>query len=88
VVADLRDGDEETSMTNPRRDSGSDSASPPRMPRWVKVAAVIAGLLLLAFLVLRFTGIAGEHGPSRHSSANAAAPPVGTQHQAATRGDR
>jgi hypothetical protein len=51
------------------------------MPRWVKVAAIIAGLLLLVLLVLRFTGIAGEHGPSRHSSAGVDQPAIVTQHQ-------
>lgn len=68
-------------MMNPRRDTGSDPQAPPPVPRWVKVAAIIAGLLLLAFLVLRFTGVGGEHGPSRHSSAGADQPATGTQHQ-------
>ena len=40
----------------------------PRMPRWVKVAAIIVGLLLLLFVVLQLTGIGGEHGPGRHMS--------------------
>ena len=76
--------DEETGMTNPRRDTDNEPESPPRMPRWVKVGAIIAGLLLLAFLVLRFTGIAGEHGPGRHSSAP---PAMGTEYQTPTPGD-
>ena len=66
---------------NPRHDTGSDPQAPPPVPRWVKVAAIIAGLLLLAFLVLRFTGIGGDHGPSRHSSAGTDQPVVVTQHQ-------
>ena len=74
-------------MTNPRRDTGSQPESPPRMPRWVKVAAIIAGLLLLVFLILRFTGIAGEHGPSRHSSAGADLPAIVTQHQPLSSGN-
>ena len=42
--------------------------SPPRMPRWVKVAGVIVGVLILVFLVLQLTGVAGQHGPGRHFS--------------------
>lgn len=39
---------------------------PPRMPRWVKVAAVVVGLLVLA-LVVKFVVDGGAgHGPSRH----------------------
>jgi hypothetical protein len=49
------------------------------MPRWVKVAAVVVGLLILLFLVLQLTGIAGEHGPGMHSS-------IGQQPVAATHG--
>lgn len=43
-------------------------ATPPRMPRWVRVAAIVVGVLILVFLVLQLTGIAGEHGPGRHFS--------------------
>jgi hypothetical protein len=43
-----------------------DRESPPRVPRWVKWSGIIVGILLLVFLVLRFTGIGGEHGPGRH----------------------
>ena len=42
--------------------------TPPRRPRWVTVAAVVVGLLVLLFVVLQVTGIAGEHGPGRHLS--------------------
>jgi hypothetical protein len=38
------------------------------MPRWVMAAAVVVGLLILLFLVLQLTGVAGEHGPGMHSS--------------------
>ena len=37
-----------------------------RMPRWVKVSLILAVALVVAFLVLKLTGIGGEHGPSRH----------------------
>jgi hypothetical protein len=46
----------------------SESAGPPGMPRWVKVTAIVVGLLVLLFLVLQLTGLAGEHGPGMHSS--------------------
>lgn len=39
---------------------------PPGMPRWVKIAAIIVGLLILLFLILQLTGVAGDHGPGRH----------------------
>jgi hypothetical protein len=59
-------------MTDPRQqpESGPDAGSdlPPGMPRWVKATAIVVGLLLLLFLVLQLTGIAGEHGPGMHSS--------------------
>jgi hypothetical protein len=32
------------------------------------VAAVVVGLLILLFVVLQLTGVAGEHGPGMHSS--------------------
>lgn len=38
----------------------------PPTPRWVKVFAV-GGAVLLLFVILKLTGIAGEgHGPGRH----------------------
>jgi hypothetical protein len=56
-------------MTDPQHDARPDTAdAPPGMPRWVKVAAVVVGLLILLFVVLQLTGIAGEHGPGMHSS--------------------
>ncbi|MDQ4103424.1 MAG: hypothetical protein M3186_06855 [Actinomycetota bacterium] len=41
-------------------------ASPPRMPLWVKVPAIIIGILVLLFVVLKLTGLGGKHGPGRH----------------------
>lgn len=35
--------------------------SPPRIPRWVKVLAIIALVLFVAFLILRFTLIPNLH---------------------------
>ena len=66
-------------MTDPNPglglDRDLDGATPPGMPRWVKVTAIVVGVLVLVFLVLQLTGIAGNHGPGRHSSAGIT-PPV------------
>ncbi|MQA10259.1 MAG: hypothetical protein GEU98_17245 [Pseudonocardiaceae bacterium] len=60
-------------MADPSRHTGTahntEHTLPPRMPRWVKVAAIVAGLLILVFVVLKLSGIGGEHGPGRHLSA-------------------
>jgi hypothetical protein len=42
--------------------------SPPGMPRWVKVTAIIIGILVVLFIVVLLTGIGGQHGPGRHRS--------------------
>ena len=60
--------------STPRTDA--DEGTPPGMPRWVKIAAIVVGLLVLLFVVLQLTGIGGEHGPGRHMS-GATTPPVG-----------
>ena len=54
-------------MTDPHRHVGPDDDSPPGVPRWVKVAAIVVGALVLVFVVLQLTGVAGEHGPGRHA---------------------
>ena len=56
-------------MTDPydSRPPAADDA-PPGLPRWVKVAAIVVGLLILLVIVLQLTGIAGDHGPGMHSS--------------------
>lgn len=38
----------------------------PSTPRWVKVAVSIALALVLLFVILKLTGIGGNHGPGRH----------------------
>ena len=64
---------------------GTGRGSPPGMPRWVKIAAVIVGALILLFVILQLTGFAGEHGPGRHMGSapqpalvDGWAPPAGT----------
>jgi len=54
---------------------GPDAGSPPRMPRWVKVAAIIVGVLVVVFVVLQLFGVGGNHGPGRHIS-GAGTPPT------------
>ncbi len=58
--------------SGPRPDAGHET--PPGMPRWVRVAAIVVGVLILAFLVLQLTGVAGEHGPGRHMSGSGPSP--------------
>lgn len=70
-------------MADPHRDPGTDTGSSPRMPRWVKVAAIVAGILVLLFVVLQLTGVGGEHGPGRHMS-GAGTPPAGVTNEFAS----
>jgi hypothetical protein len=48
----------------------SDRETPPGTPRWVKIFAIIAIVLILLFVILKLTGIGGNHGPGRHFSSN------------------
>jgi hypothetical protein len=52
-----------------RRDTagvGADGASPPGMPRWVKLSLILTVVLvLLVVIVMLIAG--GDHGPSRHA---------------------
>ncbi|WP_327582370.1 hypothetical protein OHA25_41455 [Nonomuraea sp. NBC_00507] len=43
--------------------------TPPRMPRWVKAAGIVIGILVLGFTITLLTGLGGEHGPGRHMPA-------------------
>jgi hypothetical protein len=63
----------------------SDLGSAPGMPRWVKVSGAIVGALVLVFVILRLTGIGGEHGPGMHGSG--AESPVGDHQGVTTRID-
>jgi hypothetical protein len=52
-----------------RRDTasvGADPASPPRMPRWVKLSLILAAVLVLAVVIAMLIA-GGGHGPSRHA---------------------
>ena len=48
-------------MAEPPR---SPHTTPPGAPRWVKVFAIIAAIVVVAIVILALAG--GEHGPSRH----------------------
>ncbi len=57
------------------------SAPPPYpgMPRWVKLAGIIALVLVLLVVVLMVAGVGGQHGPGRHlpsGGAGSSTPPV------------
>jgi hypothetical protein len=43
-----------------------DTGDAPGTPRWVKVFAIIAVVVLLVIVIMMFTGVGGDHGPSRH----------------------
>jgi hypothetical protein len=58
-MADDRD-DVVDSTTQPGRSPGE------RMPRWVKVSLIVAGVLGALFVIAKLTGAGGDHGPGRH----------------------
>jgi hypothetical protein len=47
------------------RDAGSRGRSDPGTPRWVKVSAIIAFVLIVLVVVVLIVG-GGRHGPGRH----------------------
>ena len=55
-------------------DLGADRASPPRMPRWVKLSLILAAALVLVVLIVMLI-VGGGHGPSRHMR-GVQAPPI------------
>ena len=63
---------QETTMTDSPQPTGPandrNPAQPPAMPRWVKVSAIVVGVLLLVFLILKLAGVGGQHGPARHQA--------------------
>lgn len=36
------------------------------MPRWVQVSLIVLAVLVLLVVILKTTGLAGDHGPGRH----------------------
>lgn len=55
---------EQTAGTPTGAGNESGEGSPPRMPGWVRWSAIILGVLIALFLVLRLFGV--EHGPGQH----------------------
>jgi hypothetical protein len=49
----------------------------PGTPRWVKVFAIIALVVVLLFVFLMFTRGPGGHGPGRHTGSGGYTPPEG-----------
>ena len=57
------------------RDPSGDDAKLDRqpvtgMPRWVKVFLILGLVLVLLFMIAKFTGVGGDHGPGRHGGAD------------------
>ncbi|MGH4014213.1 MAG: hypothetical protein ACRDSL_09850 [Pseudonocardiaceae bacterium] len=73
-------------MADPHHDPGTGNdtgrRTPPHLPRWVKVSAIIVGVLVLLVVVLKLTGVGGEHGPGRHISGGDT-PPASVTHEQA-----
>ncbi|MDQ1012079.1 hypothetical protein QFZ82_006564 [Streptomyces sp. V4I23] len=46
--------------------SPSPRSDPPKAPRWAKVSAVVVGVLILLAVIVKLTGLGGDHGPGRH----------------------
>ncbi|MBC9725025.1 hypothetical protein [Streptomyces sp. TRM68367] len=63
-------------------DSGLPSSGPPRAPRWVKVSGIIVGVLILLVVIVKLTGLGGDHGPGRHTGASGTPPAAVTEIQA------
>lgn len=55
-------------ISNNKSHSGDNQTKdrPPSTPRWVKVSGIIIITLILLFIIIKFTGIGGNHGPGRH----------------------
>ena len=57
--------EENTDMADLPHNSNNDDR--PGTPRWVKAFGIIGIVLALLFAILKFAGLGGEHGPSRHA---------------------
>ena len=52
----------------------ADLPTHPGTPRWVKIAGIVAIVLVLLVSIIVFTGVGGPHGPSRHMPSGSAPP--------------
>ena len=62
---------------------GAPAATPPATPRWVKIAAGVVGLIILAVVLKITVGGGASHGPGMHGglgggSASAPVPALAT----------
>lgn len=64
-----------------------DNDTPPRAPRWVKVSAIVVGVLILLAVIAKLVGLAGDHGPGRHMGAGGGPTAGVTEIQAPSVGD-
>jgi hypothetical protein len=53
----------------------------------VKVSAIIVGVLILLVVIVKLTGLGGDHGPGRHTGASSAPPASITEIQAPSGGN-
>jgi hypothetical protein len=59
---------------DPAGAGGANRASPPGMPRWVKLSLIVVAVLVLAVVIVMLIA-GGNHGPSRHAP-GIQAPPI------------
>ena len=72
-------------MAHPPRSDGTgddqgvqyEQESAARIPRWVKVAGIVAAILVLLFLVMMLAGGPGRHNPLRHTGERGTTSPAG-----------
>ena len=64
--------------TSKSKSNGESQATPPDVPRWVKISAAVA-VVLVVMLVVIMALAGGEHGPGLHTSVGIDAPSVGSQ---------
>ena len=58
---------EGTGAGEPRQGSTPADATPTTgMPRWVKITLIVVAAMIALAVVVKVTGLGGEHGPGRH----------------------
>lgn len=64
-------------MAIPPRPGPADAdprSGPPRMPRWVKLSALLVAILLLLVVIAKLVGVGGDHSPGRHTGTGIGSP--------------
>jgi hypothetical protein len=59
---------EDILMSKLHNSNNNTKNEPPTTPRWVKVSGIIVITLVLLVVIMKLTGIGGNHGPGRHLS--------------------